>query len=680
MGLTLAEFRTLLAIDLKVTVDTEMSKAELNRAVQRAVDDLSRYLPLEAVHEETLDFTITDESITTPAAALATYVVNAKTLNGESDGSTLTVANTRVNPPRRLTVTLTDANYSVTELAITVKGSDQDGHYIEETWSLPTLKVSGTTYQGSSYFSRITAVIVTRVAGSIAAGDTISVGTGNAYDSYIFLANKPIRPQSEEVTSSPAGTTYTRDTDYTMDYTNGAIKFINGGSMAAGTAYLVDYTKSRLGINIGSISPILTRIQRVQYPVDLIPQQFVPFNIIGDFMYVAGKATGQSQEELADKKHIAIYYERRQMPPSEYSPGSYPDVLDEVIAIGAAGYALLTEAQQYEQQAVTDLASMRTELGLTTGIHTLVAAALDKVATYVADMDTALDAAIVQAAAAATAFGKINNDAGRVYLTDADAALDIAAISIGKMSTYLENNTSEDAKSWLTKITTDIAGLRTAFLTAVDAANSYLDSVATTDIDAPTVGAAAWLLEGELLINTVNVGDRVPENFREYAMAKAAIAQARGQAATGYIQEAASRLDDLRTYIEQANGWANIATGFGNEASLSIAEAVQRIGIADRYIAEAAGRTNSAMSYVSEANGRFNMCQAFIQEGQTRIAEIDRHLAEAAHYETAANQDLLLADRFRAEGLTRLNEFHQIMRNKAEYRKRVSSVSVRQPA
>ncbi|KKN74183.1 hypothetical protein LCGC14_0392690 [marine sediment metagenome] len=580
MGLTMPEFRAVLATDLKVTVDTEMTQAELNRSVQRAVDDLSRFLPLEKVFEETLSFTVTDESITTPAAASATYVVNAKTLNGESDGSTLTIANTRVNPPRRLTVTLTDANYSVTELAITVKGSDQDGHYIEETWSLPTLKVSGTAYQGNSYFSRITAVIVTRVAGSIAVGDTISVGTGNAYDSYISLANKPLRPETETVTSDPAGTTFTRDTDYTMDFINGAIKFINGGDMAAGTAYLVDYTKSRLGLDISSIIPVLTRISRVEYPVDFVPQQFVTFNVFGDFLYIASKMAGLSQEELnTSPDHMAVYYERKQMPPGEHSPGSYPDVLDEVIAIGAAGYALLTEAQQYEQQAATDLGSLRTELGLTTAIHTKVSAALVKVALY---LET--------------------------------------------------NDTTDNAKDVLGNITDDVTKLRTAIDTALNATNTYLDEVETTDLGKASVGAEAYTETGDDKIDAQNIGARVAEIYADYSRARGDIGAIRTNAALGYAQEAALRLSNLRSYIEEAiGGWAV-------------------------------------------------MGQTFIAEGNGLVAEIQTHLAEAQQWSETINGDLVLSDRFRTEGLARLNEFHSILRNKAEYRKRTSSASLRQMA
>ncbi len=255
MGLTMPEFRDKLAIDLKVTIDTEVSQAEFNRCVERAVDDLSRAMPLEKVHEVTLDFAVSEESFTTPASASATAIVNAQTLNGVSNGGTLTIADQTPDVPRRLTLTLTDANASITGLTIIVKGYDPDGNYIEESWYLKDLITSGTAYQGNLYFKHVSEVEVDYVAGTAAAADTISIGTGNAYDSYIYLANKIIRPDQVTVTSDPSGTTYTKDTDYTVDFANGAIKFINGGSMAAGTAYLVTYTKSKLGVDISSIIP-----------------------------------------------------------------------------------------------------------------------------------------------------------------------------------------------------------------------------------------------------------------------------------------------------------------------------------------------------------------------------------------------------------------------------------------
>jgi len=291
-------------------------------------------------------------------------------------------------------------------------------------------------------------------------------------------------------------------------------------------------------------------------------------------LYIVSKAQGKSQEELAED-HLAIYYERPHMPPGESSPGSYPAALDDVVAMGAGGYALLVEAQQYEQQAVTDLASLRAELGNTTAIHTAFATA------------------------------------------------------IAKVITYLESNSNENAKYWLTKLTTDITGLRTAILTAVDAANSYLDEVDVTDLGKASVGAEAYTEAGDDYINAVNLGAQVAENYANYSRARVEIANARISAALAYIQEAGLRLSNVTTYTAQSTGWQDIAAGF-------------------------------------------------ISEAQQHLQRIDRYLQEAAMYAEAANGDLVLADRFRTEGINRINEFHAVLRNKAEYRKRVSSVALRQ--
>jgi hypothetical protein len=542
-GKALPQYRADLRLDLKDS-GAIWSDAELNRCVQRAVDDLSRYLPLEVIYEHVLSFTITDETVTLPAAASATAIVNAQTLNGVTDGGTLTIADKTPDVPRRLTVKLTDADASVTALTLIVKGYDSDGKYVEESWYLKDLP-TGVAVQGNQYFKYVSEVEVDDVAGTAAAGDVVSVGTGNAYDSFIELAYKPIRPETETVTSSPAGTTYTRNTDYEMDYANGRIRYINGGSMAAGTAYLVDYTKSRLGIDIGSIIPVLTRIQRVEYPIDFVPQQFVSYSLWGDFMYIGSKRTNQSQEELnTTTEHVAIYYERRHTAPGEVGPGSYPEMMDEVVEIGAAGYALLVEALQYEVQAETDLTSLGS--ALTNAIK------------------------------------------------------------------YLNNNSAADVAGILQDITDDAAALRTAINTAVDAANAYLDSVA-----ADLTTATATLVTGAAKINTINIGKDVPENYSVQARESAGIAASRASAALGYVQEAQTRLTNLQTYIQQSSQYNALATGFLEESRLR-AEAV--------------------------------------------------------------SGDLVLADRFKADGLERLNEFYTILKSKQEWRRKVSAVPVNQPA
>mgnify|MGYP001558151698 CR=1 FL=1 len=578
----LPEFRALLRLDLKDS-GALWSDAELTRCIRMAVDDLSRHLPLEKIYEVTLDVDVTDEGFTTPATASATAIVNAQTLNGKVSGNTLTIADNTPDVPRRLTVKFTDADASVTALTIIVKGYDQNGYYVEESWYLKDLPTT-VAVQGKNYFKYVSEVEVDDVAGTQDVADTISVGTGNAYDSFIYLANKPIKPETETVTSSPAGTTYTRDTHYTMDYANGAIKFINVTGMAAGTAYLIDYTKSKLGIDISSILPVVTRIQRVEYPIDQIPQQFATFNIFGDYMYIGSKQTGKSQEEMVDGDHVAIYYERKHVAPGELSIGSYPDFLDELVAIGAGGYALLMEALQYEQQAATDLASARTELGYiggsdgVSGVHALVVVALNKVTTY---LET--------------------------------------------------NDTTDNAKDVLANITDDIANLRNAIVTAMTAVVTDLGYVTSKSLDKVTTGAEAYLDTGDDKINTVNIGDTVAQNYAVYSRTRAEIAQVRVNMVLGYLQEASQRLDNLRTYIEEAGGWNRMA-------------------------------------------------DTFLNEGLARISEIDRYLNEAQAYETAATADLTLADRFRAEASIKLAEFHTILKDKGEYRRRTSSASLKQPA
>lgn len=510
--MNLPSYRAELRKDLKDDAATLWTDEELNRCVRRAVDDLSRFLPLELVYETTFIPAVSSESFTLPVAALATAIVSAQTLNGKSGGDTLTIADYTPEVPRRLTVTLTDADASVTALTITIKGYDQNGYYVEESWYLKDL-VTTVAKQGEVYFKRVIVVEVTNISGSAAAGDTISVGTGNAYDSYIFLANKPIKPESETVTSSPAGTTYARDTDYRMDYYNGGIKYISTGSMAAAGTYLISYTKSKLGLDFSSILPAVTRIQRVEYPIDQIPQQFVSYNIFGNFLYIGSKMTGKSQEEMVSGEHIAIHYERKHMAPGEDSPGSYQDVLDEVICIGANAYALFIKSLEYIHQAITDIG-------------------------YV---DTALD-----------------------------------------------------------KITTEMTAVDSEL---TNAANVWTDEVKHILTTAGIPNMESFLEDGDNYITTINVAADVAERYRAYAETAYLMARTWEQKRADFLTEAAR-------YLDKADAW--------------IGEAVNRVGNAGQY--------------------------------------------------------LEIANRLRAEAIEKRNEFWSILRDKAEYRKRVSSTPVRQPA
>lgn len=60
-------------------------------------------------------------------------------------------------------------------------------------------------------------------------------------DTAVSLDNTGILQYSETVTTTAGTTTYTRDTDYTMNYTAGTITMDSTGSMVTATAYYIDY-------------------------------------------------------------------------------------------------------------------------------------------------------------------------------------------------------------------------------------------------------------------------------------------------------------------------------------------------------------------------------------------------------------------------------------------------------
>ena len=63
------------------------------------------------------------------------------------------------------------------------------------------------------------------------------------YGSWVQLANTGIVPYTEKVTNTTDETPYVRGVDYEMDYVNGKIKVLSGGSMQNNTLYHIDYEK-----------------------------------------------------------------------------------------------------------------------------------------------------------------------------------------------------------------------------------------------------------------------------------------------------------------------------------------------------------------------------------------------------------------------------------------------------
>jgi len=332
------------------------------------------------------------------------------------------------------------------------------------------------------------------------------------------------------------------------------------------TIDLNDYIDEEDGMN-GFI-----RVSRVEYPTGNVPQSFVSFDVFANKLTITGLAESAGQSALREGQTIRIYYDAPHVVAEDDEPGTCPAFLDNTVLLAASAYALFQKALDYIHQA-------------------------------------------------------------NANFTLAGTALTNAGTALAKVATYLENNSNEDSKGWLTKITTDIAGLRTATLTALDALNTYLDAVAgdLTAADAANgylatyiTGSSApavkkYLDDGDAHLNKIadgGEGQEVPGAYRQYAQTVAdAIgryqerdrellaqnATSRTNAAMIYAQEAAQRLSNLRSYVEQADAWGMIATRFISEAEQRLADSMQYTNVANNEMRMADALKEQAIERRNEA-------------------------------------------------------------------------------
>lgn len=382
------------------------------------------------------------------------------------------------------------------------------------------------------------------------------------------LTYKPVKSGSIAITGE------TEDTDYEANYLTGVITEI--GALLADGAYTVSYELDDRLLDISTLLPEedYIKIDRVEYPAGNDPPTYVVFEIYGEFLLVKGNKV------LTDDDHLRIMYLKPWAAPTAAAEGDYPKHLDNPIIIGASGQALIFMAENYVQQAITELA--------------LVNAAADSMATPLADINTALD--------------KITT-----HVAEADTALD-------KVATYLETSgTTDNAKDVLSNVTDDAAELRTAIETALDKSSTYL-----THATVPP-SAHDYLVDGDDYITTVNDAERVAEKYAEYARTAIQIYQ-------GLVAEATVRLDNLRSYVEEANAWMRMGDTF-----------------------------------VREAGQRLGMATLFMNEATQRINEVSAWAIQADKYTITSKEYLNIAGRYLASGQAKINEFLIAIGQKPEF-------------
>ena len=470
-------------------------------------------------------------------------------------------------------------------------------------------------------------------------------------DTWVDLANKPIdMQQSVVVTSDPAGTTYTEDTDYIIDYAQGRIQTIGVGAISDATGILVSYEKSLRGIDLSSITALIG-IDRVEIAKSggQSFQTYTGFYQWGDVLWLHPK-DGVSDQNLAENDHVRIWYKAEHSKPGA-AAGSYPAFLDDVVTKGAAAYALFSKHRERNLAAVADLALARTALLKAdddqTAIDTLEAA-----------VTTALDSAKTALASANTAFALVDAIAD-TPLGDAETALDAVITNLGT-----------EAEALLDSAT--YTGFNTSIESALDGAAALLDetsSVVKTALDSIVQhletdtfepdSADNQLKTGDDFINNVNVGADVPNLFARYAEVKVLIARGRTDEAIAYISQARGQIEEAAQRLIQWQLW--------------LSEVDARISISNTYVAEARERLNIAgiitqtgLGYVQEAGG-------YIDEATGRMQQIDRHIqlgalyiSQTRVYQENADRENQSADRFLFDAQERHRDYWEHLTSRVE--------------
>lgn len=232
----------------------------------------------------------------------------------------------------------------------------------------------------------------------------------------ISLAHQMIKSTSEVVTNAAGTVTYTRDTDYTMDYANGKITPISAGAMAINTAYLIDYTKMKIGFSIASIIDELIAPLQVEYPFGEVPQKTVSFERYYDYIVIGSSDSG-SQATLSEYKHAVLYYTAEHTPPTSTAIATYPRYLDNAIIVGAESYI-------YEYLMGVVLAAVKTDITTLKTTADTIESDPDTPLGTAATLMTGIAAKLTLAATAMTAIGT-RVTAGVVFLTSGTAKLDV---------------------------------------------------------------------------------------------------------------------------------------------------------------------------------------------------------------------------------------------------------------
>ena len=643
---TLTTFIADIGADLANGASVVWSDAQLGRAIVQALAELSGYFPREMVKEIRLVKTVSDESFTS------------------SNDTAVSLTNSPIKRHSEV-VKQRDAITAFADYSGTVTGTVSVTSGTHGLTTGDTVTISGTTnYNG-----------------------TFTITTIDANDFYITATWVADDGASLWI----GGTTYTKDTDYWVDYISGTITTLSTGSIVNATATNISYQRDPTIINTSGELTNPIDISLIEADGGLIPREVIQGQWHGDYLTLLTTDRG-GQEGRADYTHIRVYYLSIHTEPTPGAAGSMPESLANLLIKGAGGYALRLEAINQYNLADIDLGLANTAVALMPDEANELDTALDAMNTTLGSAATALGTlettdrplhdAVREMDEALTALGSVTNDLD----SDADAQLVLAVTALGNIDTLLltggENADAEDAYDSMTGVITNISNI--IALLRGEAGEPYDDMKTAVDLAAPFINGntdsmkeqidladtaaallAAKLIEGRgnsgepwtdagVALDAANVTATTSQMVQaEVAMDKVdsaitggatgssiddvldgivAIVTAAGTALDAQIAELASETRHADGYLDDGDALLNtIAVGGSPQGAVNdyLGFANAKIAMAQAYGQEADGRLSMAQTRISEARERFQLVQAHIGEATGRMRMADTYITEA---------------------------------------------------
>lgn len=670
--------------------ESDWGEELLDGALNRAIEDLNRVMPLEKMKDFTLTFKITEEAWTS------------------SHGTAVQLANKRIKPTSETvqntakTVTyIRDTDYTIDYIEGKIT-SLTSGSIVDATGTLISYNILQVYIDISSLTDLIRVVRAEYPAGDIPA----QFGGFYTFADFLVITSKGTASQQELTEKSHIWVYY--------HATHIVPNIETEGSWPPQLDEVV--------VKGSEAYSLLTKALELRHSVR--------------GRLVAATTTLQEVDAIAAKIDTALDNTAAQATSASNDLSEIATRLTEMVAtLASVGTSLadagssITFAQVQAGRSTSEISKIDTPLSDALSRITVVNTLITRISALATNAQG-------RASFAIPLLVKADLDLGRHKLADVDARLDTSFSFISSAKTILGNGRTE------------LAGVNTYLKSKVDNLIALVAAAIISPIDALQVAlanAGTALSTGDPLINKVNIGEAVSEIYRRYGESYTAIARLRydtwsvwteqmdrhlGQG-EGLIREAAEfrqnaegvlRLAD--TVLGEINAILGQATGFqsnagkyidvaGKYAALGqidveaanaeignagrvneqvnshiaigrlrldaaqtssdlvnayIAAAAQHIGIATTRIAEANARRTPIDAILERSARKIDVARILQQEAERRIQELSLKQQEVDKELAIAAQESDLSDKFEASGIRIKVEFVSILTDRAQMR------------